>query len=110
MEYVPEDSEGGFVYVETCLKLFAKHIFTVHPHIIVVAIGKTAHEDGLMGHVDFSPSFYLRGRLINPEGHEEVEAIESYQRGVREIEPASDILDLELEAQGEVFVRYGQKE
>ena len=95
----------GFVYVDTCLKALPQHIFDTLNDVRALALGKYPSKMEYIGEVPVGQSFYERGRLLDMDGHAVTAAIEASRSHVRDMAPASNILDLDTD---EIFVRYGQ--
>lgn len=107
MDSKPQDDDLGRVYVETCLKAYAKHIFYSLPEeVTALGIGKRCYNPEHIGEVRIDPHLYVRGALIDAAGNETLEAVKTSRPDLREVEPVSNILDFDPE---DVFTKYWQE-
>ena len=96
------------VFVDTCTGAFAEYVFQSVPRIKVLSIGRCSSRTETIGELAVRQRFYVRGKLVDLDGGETLAAVETPKSAVREMEPISDILDLQPEALR--FVRYGHKD
>jgi len=59
------------------------------------------------GDQELPPAFYSRGRLLNAYGHEKATALRAAKAVIQDMEPVSDIFD--LETKGWRIIRCGHK-
>ena len=104
-DYVLRDDDTGFVYVDTCLKVFANYVFESLKNLTSLVIGRCSSKPKHIGPVNVSQRHFVRGKLIDLSGHVVPAAIEIAKPNLQEMAPASDLLCLEPE---NAFIRYGQ--
>ena len=105
---VPETFADSSVVliVGTCLAAYAKYIFTELPSVTSLSIGRQWPQVAMIGQIQPRTSFYVRAKLVDPDGGTTLVPMVSSKAAVRDMEQSSDILDLELD---NLFERYGQK-
>jgi len=109
------DNDGTRILIAAALRAHATEYLACVPAVNVVSLAHEARkldtddplEPYYFGEVAMPPTFYARGRIVDAYGRLEAMALEVEEKVAREIEPVSDIFDVDPE--GWRLARYGYK-
>ncbi|KAK3723529.1 hypothetical protein LTR37_001781 [Vermiconidia calcicola] len=107
-EHQLRHNHSSYVFLESSIKTIAEYFFERLPGVTALAVGKCSSRQSQIAKLLYRDRmFYVRGKLVDPNGGVSVAAIGVPTQGMHEMEPTSDLLDLEPEKS---FVKYGQKD
>ncbi|KAF2773182.1 hypothetical protein EJ03DRAFT_155664 [Teratosphaeria nubilosa] len=96
---------GIETFTANAMQTWASQYLNSASQIMAFSICHSRDEYFVVQGIRMKPGFYCRGQIIRPYGRTEATALEMSRQEVMEVEPASEILQLDLNSHG--VLRYG---